>query len=631
MRQFAPAKRPSHGIASPLRAAPAIQSAPAGPTPGGRIDLSTVPLRSGEDMRAAAGQGTSGPARPLPFGAAIQSAFGRHDISGIAAHTDASAAGAAQMLGAEAFATGHRVVFAPNPSLHTAAHEAAHIVQQRSGLQRVDKGGPRDGHETHADAVADRVVRGQSAEALLDLYAPPGHAPAPAAGIVQRKAAAVRFQDEPTLDEISDGKKTLKRKDKGEAVIRVSTALSELGYFTALAKIDEIFGPALEEGVKKFQDAKGLKGKAAAGAVDKPTFDALDAAFSAGYRVERDVLGKQKKPNLTKETQSLDPAEKAASNSAISTEAKPDPVTGKLPEFHPDIPAGNYEIRLQALTDKAIVNQYNRLGKGKAAEHANAAKLVDWPEVDSLAGESAKAVDAVFGEYAHSAAPKHGVNVFDAWDKKEADLKAGGVAKEDSEANWRVFKILMGSDAAMVSLDKEHGAIKSRTDEKKIVVRVQAALVAKYRTELIETDKGWPGFEDDGKTYIQRFQGDTPDSKKKARWKLYQTMIHEYIHGLESKEHVKYRTGMTEQKGNKTLREGTTDYFTKIVWNGIVIDDALRKRIEGSLNDPKTKFPIPPLGTYPEAANAERLAGVVGLRNLAAAFFLGKIDLIGGK
>lgn len=33
--------------------------------------------------------------------------------------------------GAEAFATGNHVAFASSPSLHTAAHEAAHVVQQR--------------------------------------------------------------------------------------------------------------------------------------------------------------------------------------------------------------------------------------------------------------------------------------------------------------------------------------------------------------------------------------------------------------------------------------------------------------------------------------------------------------------
>jgi hypothetical protein len=114
------------------------------------------------------GQGSA-----LPFRDAIQKSFGRHDVSSVAAHTGAKSATAARALGAEAFTIGEDVTFSATPSLHTAAHEAAHAVQQRSGLALQDRvGSEGDAHERHADAVADRVVRGQSSEMLLDTYAP---------------------------------------------------------------------------------------------------------------------------------------------------------------------------------------------------------------------------------------------------------------------------------------------------------------------------------------------------------------------------------------------------------------------------------------------------------------------------
>ena len=57
----------------------------------------------------------------------------------------------------------------PAPDLHTAAHEAAHVVQQRAGVQlKSIDGGASDPYEQHADAVADAVVAGRSAESLLD-------------------------------------------------------------------------------------------------------------------------------------------------------------------------------------------------------------------------------------------------------------------------------------------------------------------------------------------------------------------------------------------------------------------------------------------------------------------------------
>ncbi len=138
-------------------------------------------------VHAAAGRGTRGPGGPLPYQDQIQRAFGRHDISGIRAHTDADATRGAQAMGAEAFATGRDVAFAGTPSLHTAAHEAAHVVQQRGGVALAGGvGAAGDEHERHADAVADAVVQGRSAEALLDRYAAPGAATG-AAGQVQRK------------------------------------------------------------------------------------------------------------------------------------------------------------------------------------------------------------------------------------------------------------------------------------------------------------------------------------------------------------------------------------------------------------------------------------------------------------
>lgn len=126
-----------------------------------------------------ASRGIGGPPIDLPFFGAIQSAFGAHDVSDIKAHTDSAAASASRDLGASAYATGHHIAFAGAPDLHTAAHEAAHVVQQRAGVQlKGGVGSAGDPYEQNADAVADRVVRGESAEDLLDMFATPSALPA---------------------------------------------------------------------------------------------------------------------------------------------------------------------------------------------------------------------------------------------------------------------------------------------------------------------------------------------------------------------------------------------------------------------------------------------------------------------
>ncbi len=123
----------------------------------------------GEDVHGVASRGVAGAGGSLPHLGAIQASFGRHSVGGIKAQVGGAAAEATGALGASAYATGDRVAFGSSPDLHTAAHEAAHVVQQRSGVSLyggVGKAG--DTYERHADAVADMVVQGKSAEGLLD-------------------------------------------------------------------------------------------------------------------------------------------------------------------------------------------------------------------------------------------------------------------------------------------------------------------------------------------------------------------------------------------------------------------------------------------------------------------------------
>jgi hypothetical protein len=119
-------------------------------------------------IHASAQRGIATAGASLPHAETIQRAFGRHDVSGIKAHTGLEAAASARAMGAEAYATENHVVLGGGTDLHTVAHEAAHVVQQRGGVLLKDGVGRMNDHyEQHADAVADRVVRGESAEALF--------------------------------------------------------------------------------------------------------------------------------------------------------------------------------------------------------------------------------------------------------------------------------------------------------------------------------------------------------------------------------------------------------------------------------------------------------------------------------
>ncbi|MFO0746095.1 MAG: DUF4157 domain-containing protein [Myxococcota bacterium] len=159
---------------------------------------------SSAEVHAAAERGISGGGGALPHLAQIQQAFGGHDVSGIHAHVGGAATEASQAMGAAAYATGDHVAFGGTPDLHTAAHEAAHVVQQRAGVSLSGGVGQvGDSYEQHADRVADLVVKGESAEGLLG----PTGAGGGADGGVQRRAVQLRVvqRDEPNQSSMDEG------------------------------------------------------------------------------------------------------------------------------------------------------------------------------------------------------------------------------------------------------------------------------------------------------------------------------------------------------------------------------------------------------------------------------------------
>ena len=147
-----------------------------------------TPSRDPDAVKQNAAEGLQGGAGPLPHLDTIQASFGAHDVSGVGAHVGGGAATACDAIAADAYASGDQVAFRSAPDLHTAAHEAAHVVQQRGGVQLAGGVGEvGDSYERHADAVADRVVQGHSAADLLGPVPVPGGSSATQLHPVQRE------------------------------------------------------------------------------------------------------------------------------------------------------------------------------------------------------------------------------------------------------------------------------------------------------------------------------------------------------------------------------------------------------------------------------------------------------------
>ncbi len=184
--------------------------------------------RRAEYIHEITGRGLRGPGMEYPFMERIQTSFGKHDIGDLTAHTGPEAREANTHAGSDAYYKGRHVAFGELPTLKVAAHEAAHAVQGVSGAQLQNGTGQAgDRWEKNADAVADAVARGKSAEGLLDKVA---GSPAPGGDAVQ----FTKSKDQARLNTLLTGKNFLVASNRGPVVKKDRLSLSAGGLATAM-------------------------------------------------------------------------------------------------------------------------------------------------------------------------------------------------------------------------------------------------------------------------------------------------------------------------------------------------------------------------------------------------------------
>lgn len=111
----------------------------------------------------------AGPGQPLPHRALLEARFGV-DLGHVRAHVDPASQAGVRATGAEALARGADVAFATaTPSVETAAHEVAHVLQQ-GGAGRGAAAG-RATLEGEADVIAAQVAHGDGPVDLAGLSA----------------------------------------------------------------------------------------------------------------------------------------------------------------------------------------------------------------------------------------------------------------------------------------------------------------------------------------------------------------------------------------------------------------------------------------------------------------------------
>lgn len=428
--------------------------------------------------------------------------------------------------------------------------------------------------------------------------------------------------DNAAVSDVMAGKTCLRLGSRGAAVRIIQQGLIDLNKLYA-RHVNGVFDERTERAVLELQRQWGLTPN---GVVDQTTMQKIDELF----RSMRPYVVLAQRAATTAGTRDLTSVDLASIDRALQppNALAPQP-GGQAPRFQEEVDGQRYGPALERRINAVIDRQFENMAKGKADAHRDPSQLHDWKSMEDVGAQSKKATDAVFGNWKQGPEIKAGTVLFDRWAAETKRQKAASPKQLRGTAEWRVEKILR-SDAKVQALNTKHNADRTKAPVKGIVADIAKRIVDRRQGQLLEIHKGWPGAASDGKVYLQRFKSADAQKNRRTMWRLFQTIIHEYLHTLTHPKYFAYARSLSKDKGH-TLREGMTDLFTKIVYSNVSLTPQLRKSVEGCFYDKDNPFAVPPLHTYGATQQAEQVMAVAGARAMYNAFFLGKVDLVGAK
>lgn len=401
----------------------------------------------------------------------------------------------------------------------------------------------------------------------------------------------------------------------------------------------------------------------------------LDLTLEAVFR-DVAMASPGKKKDFQKLTTPLDAKTKQAAKDAIApqtaaavhaeaTGAPPPPA----PVFKPGPLPGEtdtYEQKVAARIPGLITNHWDQQAKNRtAADHKDPTKSRSMEDMQKIANQAKDEVDQVFGSFydkgkfsafqgdkrnAAGQLKKKG-NLRDAWQVEEDRRKASASYAKESAKFWLFYLIQNDHDddnaVDMAEINSAHDATPSfgddsapLNDEAKAIRKAGDPFVISEKTRLFEIGRGWDAFEQAGDIFIQLFKNPNALQDRVFLWDMYLVLMHEYLHKLANGKYHDYaeKLGGEHSTQGNTLIEGVDSLLTEIAWSSAVqhaSTEAVRKIVEPDAVAAGAPFDIDllpkmPARRYANFDKAVKLASVVGIRNLYAAYFQGRIDLIGG-
>jgi hypothetical protein len=370
----------------------------------------------------------------------------------------------------------------------------------------------------------------------------------------------------------------------------------------------------------------------------------------------RDIALAEPPATLLPQTRLPTAAEKIEIGKALKPELRVGAGGVPLP-FQNHIPgeptADDYDKQVPAYMPTMVAEYFTAMVAGKGpAEHADPAKIHKLDEFDSIANAAKDATDKIFGAYKSGPAfrsdrppPVGRGQLHDLFADTQTRLAAMSPAAKQNMAK-ALLMYFFQNDSVIVGFNRHHNA-DPRFSAAGAPLNAEATILntvadnwvsgTEHVRKLNEIDRNWDASADPSthEVNIQIFKKSTPAEDRLFLWDMYQTLVHEYIHTLAHPDYVTFAEGFGPSQENTTLIEGVDSFLTEIVWSEAkahTTDPTVRAQVEGAAYSglPFDASVIPPVYSrrYASYAQAVRLVNVMGVRNLYAAYFLGKVDLI---
>lgn len=462
-----------------------------------------------------------------------------------------------------------------------------------------------------------------------------------------------RFDGDADLAGVIAGTRQLVKGDRGPAVRKIQLALRDMGYST---NVNGVYDGRTEDQVKALQRSGGVFDD---GKVNQATMAIFERRFT--MRTPYVEAAREEAPNLhldkasgwddtpvahhgakpgpgadlhgwdavhppsalTRHTHTLSDAEKADALAALS------PARRNAPPYR----GPGYKVELDPMM-RGIVRKEAKPAHDKARNHKDPKKLFSLDIAAQIGKQSKHAVDGVYGRWAAHKEFVPGTTLQDKFEVETAKIDSMTADERVQLARDRLDYLWRTSDE-VAALNDRWGVDRSRTAEQADIDSVLDAVTRDFVEDLLAIQRAWPGSSRRGGAFVQLFKGKTRAGNRTRRWRMFSTLVHEYLHTLANPAWLTFRSRVRDQDASKghTLVEGVTEFLTLNVISVVnPAEPALRKAVEGDDYDEDAGPPeIHRGGGYQaEADRAEKLVSVVGVHNLYAAYFVGQTQLVGG-